>query len=96
MRIINVLKTAFKALAKNKMRSFLTALGIIIGVGAVVSMVNMGTGAKIMVEDQISTLGRDVLMVFPGSHRRGGRHFGTTAGFPRPGRHRGRHRHAMR
>ncbi len=76
MRVINVLKTALKALAKNKMRSFLTALGIIIGVGAVLSMISMGTAATIMVEEQIATLGRDVLMVFPGSISRGGRRHG--------------------
>ncbi|MBN2134615.1 MAG: ABC transporter permease [Acidobacteria bacterium] len=73
---MNVLKTAFMALFKNKMRSFLTALGIIIGVGAVISMVNMGTGASKMVESQISSLGRDVIMIFPGSSHMGGRRGG--------------------
>jgi len=76
MKIAMVLKTSFKALFKNKMRSFLTALGIIIGVGAVISMISMGTGAKVMVEEQISSLGRDVLMIMPGSQVRGGRRFG--------------------
>jgi putative ABC transport system permease protein len=79
MNILVILKTALKAVMKNKMRSFLTALGIIIGVGAVIAMVSMGTGAKVMVEKQVAGLGRDVLMVFPGSHDAAGRHsgFGT-------------------
>jgi putative ABC transport system permease protein len=79
MNILIILKTALKAVMKNKMRSFLTALGIIIGVGAVIAMVSMGAGAKQSVEKQIASLGRDVLMVFPGSHDSAGRHtgFGT-------------------
>jgi len=79
MNILVILKTALKAVMKNKMRSFLTALGIIIGVSAVIAMVSMGAGAKISVEKQVASLGRDVLMVFPGSHDAAGRHsgFGT-------------------
>jgi putative ABC transport system permease protein len=79
MNILIILKTALKAVMKNKMRSFLTALGIIIGVSAVIAMVSMGAGAKLSVEKQVASLGRDVLMVFPGSHDAAGRHsgFGT-------------------
>lgn len=79
MNILVILKTALKAVLKNKMRSFLTALGIIIGVGAVIAMVSMGAGAKKSVEKQVASLGQNVLMVFPGSHDAAGRHtgFGT-------------------
>lgn len=76
MNILVILKTALKAVMKNKMRSFLTALGIIIGVGAVIAMVSMGAGAKVAVEKQIASLGQNVLMVFPGSHDSRGRHTG--------------------
>ncbi len=54
------------------MRSLLTMLGIIIGVGAVIAMVAIGQGAQVSVEAQISSLGSNVLMVFPGSSSRGG------------------------
>ncbi|MBI5476367.1 MAG: ABC transporter permease [Ignavibacteriales bacterium] len=72
MRFFEILRIAFDALLRNKMRSLLTMLGIIIGVGAVIAMVAVGEGARIQVETQISTLGSNVLMVFPGSLGRGG------------------------
>jgi putative ABC transport system permease protein len=61
-----------RALRRNKLRSALTALGIIIGVGAVIAMVSIGNGAKAQVEGQIASLGRNVLSVFPGSYSTGG------------------------
>jgi putative ABC transport system permease protein len=72
MRFFEILQIAFDALLRNKMRSLLTMLGIIIGVGAVIAMVAIGEGARVQVESQISTLGSNVLMVFPGSLGRGG------------------------
>lgn len=72
MRFIEILRIAFDALLKNKMRSILTMLGIIIGVGAVIAMVAIGKGAQTQVEAQISGLGSNILMVFPGSTSRGG------------------------
>lgn len=72
MRFFEILKIAFDALLRNKMRSLLTMLGIIIGVGAVIAMVAVGEGARVQVEAQISTLGSNILMVFPGSLSRGG------------------------
>ncbi|HTP79098.1 MAG TPA: ABC transporter permease [Bacteroidota bacterium] len=72
MSIINVLLSAFRALQRNKMRSFLTMLGIIIGVGAVIAMLAIGQGAQYSVQQQISALGTNVLMVFPGSQQAGG------------------------
>ena len=72
MRFIEILRIAFDALLRNKMRSILTMLGIIIGVGAVIAMVAIGKGAQTQVETQISSLGANILMVFPGSTSRGG------------------------
>jgi putative ABC transport system permease protein len=72
MRYLEILKIAFDALIRNKMRSLLTMLGIIIGVGAVIAMVAIGQGAQATVEAQISSLGSNVLMVFSSSSRSGG------------------------
>lgn len=66
MRLNSTLKIAFRALRRNKMRSGLTALGIIIGVGAVIAMTGVGNGAKAQVEAQIASLGQNVILVFSG------------------------------
>ena len=58
---------AFRALRRNKLRSVLTALGIIIGVAAVIAMVGIGNGAKAQVESQIASLGQNVILIFSGS-----------------------------
>jgi putative ABC transport system permease protein len=67
MRLGSTLRIAFRALRRNKLRSALTALGIIIGVGAVIAMVGIGNGAKAQVEAQIASLGQNVILVFSGS-----------------------------
>jgi putative ABC transport system permease protein len=67
MQIKNILKVAGKSILKSRMRSLLTALGIIIGVAAVVVMVAVGDGAQLQVEQQISALGSNLLIIFPGS-----------------------------
>ena len=72
MRVLEIFRIAFDALLRNKMRSLLTMLGIIIGVGAVIAMVAIGQGAQASVDAQISSLGTNVLLVFPGSTSRGG------------------------
>jgi len=72
MKLLNILISAFRALQRNKMRSFLTMLGIIIGVAAVIAMLAIGQGAQYSVEQQISSLGTNVLIVFPGSQNTGG------------------------
>jgi putative ABC transport system permease protein len=72
MRVINTVLVALRALRRNKMRSILTALGIIIGVGAVIAMVSIGNGAKSQVEAQVASLGENVITVFPGSFTSGG------------------------
>jgi putative ABC transport system permease protein len=72
MRIVNTVKVSLRALRRNAMRSILTALGIIIGVGAVIAMVSIGNGAKAQVEAQVASLGENVVTVFPGSFTSGG------------------------
>src|SRR6188508_499484 len=67
MRLGSTFKIAFRALRRNKLRSVLTALGIIIGVGAVIAMVGIGNGAKAQVENQIASLGENLIQVFSGS-----------------------------
>ena len=76
MRYLVILKIAFRALRRNKMRSVLTMLGIIIGVGAVIAMVGIGNGAKAQVQARIATLGQNVIQVFSGNINRGGVHSG--------------------
>ncbi len=77
MHIKNLLKVAIKSILKSRMRSLLTALGIIIGVAAVVVMVALGDGAQIQVEQQISSLGSNLIIIFPGSVSSGGIRMGA-------------------
>jgi putative ABC transport system permease protein len=72
MRFTNTLLVALRALRRNSMRSILTALGIIIGVAAVITMVSIGNGAKAQVEAQVSALGQNLITVRPGSYSSGG------------------------
>lgn len=72
MRYLQILKVAYRALTRNKMRSSLTMLGIIIGVGAVIAMVGIGQGAKRMIDAQVASLGDNLVTVFSGSHFRHG------------------------
>jgi putative ABC transport system permease protein len=72
MRLTATSVIALRALRRNKLRSTLTALGIIIGVGAVIAMVSIGNGAKSQVESQIASLGQNVISVFPGTSTTGG------------------------
>ncbi|MEI6350195.1 MAG: ABC transporter permease [Verrucomicrobiota bacterium] len=72
MKTASTFKIAFRALRRNKMRSILTALGIIIGVGAVIAMTGIGNGAKAQVESQIASLGQNVILIFSGSMSPGG------------------------
>ena len=69
---IPVLKIALRALARNKVRSALTMLGIIIGVASVIAMVSLGQGAQKQVQDQISSMGTNMLIVSAGSQRQSG------------------------
>ena len=72
MRFLNVIKVALRALRRNALRSVLTALGIIIGVAAVIVMVSIGNGAKSQVEASIASLGQNIITVFPGNFTTGG------------------------
>ncbi|MDE6291699.1 MAG: ABC transporter permease [Muribaculaceae bacterium] len=65
-------KIAVKALGNNKMRCFLTMLGVIIGVGAVIAMLAIGQGSKNSIKAQISEMGSNMIMIMPGAERRGG------------------------
>ena len=80
MRFYEILRIAFDALMRNKMRSVLTMLGIIIGVGAVIAMVAIGQGAQVQVDAQISSLGTNVLLIFPGSFTAGAVRTGAQTG----------------
>ncbi|MGQ9779555.1 MAG: ABC transporter permease [Bacillota bacterium] len=71
MRVRDNLWVAFGALLGNPLRSFLTALGVVIGVGAVIVMVSIGEGARAQVTQQIQSLGSNLLMVMPGRMQRG-------------------------
>jgi putative ABC transport system permease protein len=72
MNLLNVLKVASRSLGRNKLRSFLTMLGIIIGVAAVIAMLAIGQGARYVVESQIASLGTNMLIVFPFASTQGG------------------------
>ncbi len=68
----NLLKIALRALANNKLRAFLTMLGIIIGVASVITMLAIGQGSKKSIQAQISEMGSNIIMIHPGAERRGG------------------------
>jgi putative ABC transport system permease protein len=72
MSILMTLRIAFKALGRNKLRTALTMLGMIIGVAAVIAMVALGTGARQMIEDQVKTAGTNLVTVMAGSANTGG------------------------
>lgn len=72
MNTINLFKIALKAIAANKLRSFLTALGIIIGVASVIAMLAIGQGSKRSIRKQISEMGSNMIMIHPGADMRGG------------------------
>ncbi|MEO8431934.1 MAG: ABC transporter permease [Acidobacteriota bacterium] len=72
LKFLTILKVGMKAIARNKLRSTLTALGIIIGVGCVIAMVAVGGGAQAAVQEQISSLGTNFLMIFPGAATQSG------------------------
>ncbi|HEY2953504.1 MAG TPA: ABC transporter permease [Verrucomicrobiae bacterium] len=76
MRLAATLKISLRALRRNTLRSVLTGLGMIIGVGAVIAMVSLGSGAKAQVEAQIASLGQNLIQVLSGSMTRGGMNTG--------------------
>jgi len=80
MKLGALLRIALRALAVNKLRSALTMLGIVIGVGAVIVMIAVGAGAQARVEEQIRALGSNLLLVMPGSTTAGGVRLGFGSG----------------
>ncbi|MBK6962772.1 MAG: ABC transporter permease [Bacteroidales bacterium] len=72
MNITNLTKVSLNALMRNKFRSFLTMLGIIIGVASVIAMLAIGEGSKKSIQDQISSMGSNLVMVMPGTQMMGG------------------------
>ena len=79
MNFLAILKVASRALGRNKLRTALTMLGIIIGVGAVIVLVSIGQGAQAMVLDQISNMGSNMMYVMPGNLSFGGAALGAGA-----------------
>ena len=77
MNFANIIRVAFRALARNKMRSALTMLGVIIGVAAVIAMVSIGQGAQASVQEQIASVGTNILFIRAGSQNMGGVRTGT-------------------
>ncbi|MFH0888602.1 MAG: ABC transporter permease [Planctomycetota bacterium] len=76
MNIFISQRIALRALMRNKGRSTLTIIGIIIGIAAVISVIAVGQGATVMIEKEIKNMGNNILMIFPGSAQAGGVHFG--------------------
>ena len=72
MNILNLFKVSLKAVGNNKMRSFLSMLGIIIGVAAVIIMMSLGQGSKESIRQELSTMGTNLLTIRPGADMRGG------------------------
>lgn len=72
MNYSNLFKIALRAIAANKMRSFLTALGIIIGVASVIAMLAIGQGSKKSIQANIAEMGSNMIMINPGADMRGG------------------------
>ena len=72
MSLISILSTALKALLRNPTRAMLTTLGIVIGIAAVITMMEIGTGSSNSIRESIEKMGANAVMVIPGADRRGG------------------------
>ncbi|KAB0671455.1 FtsX-like permease family protein [Oryzomonas sagensis] len=79
MDLLQTLKIALRALRTNKLRSFLTMLGIIIGIAAVIAMMAVGAGARHVISQQIASIGSNIILVIPGSTTSGGIRIGSGA-----------------
>ncbi len=80
MNFLAPFRIALRALAANTLRSILTMLGIIIGVAAVIAMVGVGAGATARIQEQIQSIGSNLIIVMPGSLTSGGMRLGSGAG----------------
>jgi len=79
MKLFNLIQIALRALQRNKLRAFLTMLGIIIGVAAVIAMVAIGEGSKKSIQDQISSMGSNMITIRPNSNVTGGARLDATS-----------------
>jgi putative ABC transport system permease protein len=79
MNFSNLFRIAFRALTRNKLRAFLTMLGIIIGVGSVIAMLAIGEGSKMKIRNTMSSMGTNMVMIMPNFQRRGGVSLGTSS-----------------
>ncbi len=77
MKYSNLFKIAIRALVRNKLRALLTMLGIIIGVGSVIAMLAIGEGSKMQIRQSMSSMGTNMIMIFPNMQRRGGVSLGS-------------------
>src|SRR5262249_15361749 len=77
MNLLDLFYLALRQLAKNKLRSGLTVLGVVIGIAAVTTMVSIGQGGSDLIQKQFQSLGANVVLVFPGSRERDGARTGT-------------------
>jgi putative ABC transport system permease protein len=75
LRTANIVKVGMRSIARNKMRSALTMLGIVIGVGCVIVTNGIGNGAAVSIQSNINALGANFIMIFPGTTTQGGAHF---------------------
>src|SRR4029077_4546034 len=81
-KFYRIVRTAFRALRRNLMRSALTTLGIIIGVAAVIAMTEIGQGSSAAVQKTIESMGANILLVMPGTASSGGVSFGSGSVIP--------------
>jgi putative ABC transport system permease protein len=79
MNFKNLLKIAIRALVRNKLRAFLTMLGIIIGVASVIAMLAIGEGSKKNIQEQMSSMGTNLIMIMPNMQQRGGVSLGASS-----------------
>ena len=79
MKIANLLNIAWRSISRNKLRTFLTMLGIIIGVAAVIAMISIGEGSKQSIQTQISAMGSNLIMIRPVSNVQGGTRLDNTS-----------------
>jgi putative ABC transport system permease protein len=78
MNYSNLFRIAVRALLRNKLRAFLTMLGIIIGVGSVIAMLALGEGSKMSIREEMASMGTNMVMIMPNMQRRGGVNLGSS------------------
>ncbi|MBN1578768.1 MAG: ABC transporter permease [Chitinispirillaceae bacterium] len=79
MELPHLIRTAFKSIIRNRMRSLLTMLGVIIGVASVIDMVAIGKGAQMQIEEQVAAMGTNVIMIHPGAASQRGIRMGAAS-----------------